>query len=79
MGLDQVAHELLDEEGVATGAPVELRREAGRRRCIEPCAGQGARLLLGQAGKRHSLQAPLAPQLAEQRAQLGIAAGAFVA
>ncbi len=76
---DEVAYELLDEERVAAGAPVDGRHKLGRRRRAEPGRGQGTRLHLGQAGEHRALEPPLAPQVAEQRVQRGIGLGALVA
>ena len=71
MRLDQVAHELLDEERVAARAPVDGRDELGRRSLPEPRRSEIARLRLREPCQLHELEAPLAAQVVEQRVQAG--------
>ena len=66
--------ELLDEEGVSPGPPLDRLGEGGRRGFVEPGAGKRGGLLGGQPGQRDALEAALPAQVAEQRMQ-GLVAG----
>ena len=70
-GLEQVPHDLLDEEGVAVGLGAD-RADQCRRRLVPGLVGdQRGDGRLVEAGERDDLEQPVAPQVGEQLAELG--------
>ena len=67
--LDEVAHELLDEQRVTARAAADRCGELARRRLLEPFARQERHVVLRQPGQVDALEPPLAVQIAEQGVQ----------
>ena len=65
IGLDDVAHERPREERVAAGAGVNGLDQLRGRRSPDPGSDELSDLALRQPGKRHLLEALLAPQVVE--------------